>query len=363
MFKDQNLDFSVLDDLRNDSLSPKDWGLASLMIVILLFLSFNYEVFILLLFVGLFGAIVYVLAALQNLRVHNQSVLEAFAIKNSFTYLPTMGHDFNTDPGTLFTHGDAKKAGNIISGEFAGFPFTLFRYDYATGSGKSRRAYDAEVMEITLPRVLPHMVIDSLVEDGNGSMSTLPIEFDKSQKIELEGDFHNYFSLYAPDKYGISALTVIAPDAMETLLRHAALCDIEIIDNKLYFYWPKVANKKQDYEQIFQTVDQVLSEIGKKLSKGDIFAQVSQAMIHAGSNDQGVRLKKRGVKFITIAGVIFYFCAESLRYLDGTTAIFFAVAYVVVACTVLIKVAQALHKRRELLRNLQTRYQAYDAKH
>ncbi len=67
------------------------------------------------------------------------------------------------------------------------------------------------------------MIIDSLVEEGNGNSSTLPIIFDRSQRLVLEGDFYKYFMLYAPDTYGITALTIIAPDAMEILMRHATL--------------------------------------------------------------------------------------------------------------------------------------------
>ncbi len=198
-------------------------------------------------------------------------------------------------------------------------------------------------MEITLPRVLPHMVIDSLVENGNGSMSTLPIEFDQSQKIELEGDFHNYFSLYAPDKYGISALTIIAPDA------------IEIIDNKLYFYWPKVANEKQDYEQIFQAVGEVLSEIGMKLSRGDIFADASQAKVHAQANGQGVRLKKSGLKLITVLGVIGFIGIQFGRMFDGVMA----ALPVLIFIGAVLYIARREAKRQRLLKELQARYASY----
>ncbi|MES2971896.1 MAG: hypothetical protein V4702_06265 [Patescibacteria group bacterium] len=359
MTKTQGLDFSALDGLKKDSLSPKDWGLASLMIVIPLFLSFQYELFILIIFVGFFGFVVYCLAVQHKLRTHNQFVLEAFALENSFTYTSAFANDFKTDPGTLFTHGHSKKASHIFAGDFAGYPFTLFRYDYATSSGKSRRSYDAEVMELTLPRVLPHMVIDSLMKGDSFGGSVLPIAFDKNQKIELEGDFYKYFSLYAPDKYGISALTIIAPDAMEALMRNAALCDIEIVDNKLYFYWPKVADAKVEYEEIFRTVQAVLEEIGKKLSRGDIFAHASQAKVHTETNAQGVRLKKSGIKLVTVLVIIGYIGAQFLRFTEGLLGAVFGGVFTIVVLAGLLLLARRESNRRRLLRDLQTRYDNY----
>lgn len=295
----------------------------------------------------------------KQIQKDNQKVMAQFAKENGFVYTPVFAGGFDNDPGTLFTHGHSKGASDILSGDFAGFPFTLFRYNYSTGSGKSRRDYDAAVMEIKLPRVLPHMVIDSLVEDGNGSFSALPIEFDRSQRIELEGDFHNYFALYAPDKYGISALTIIAPDAMEALMRHAALCDIEIIDNKLYFYWPKVALTKHDYEEVFSTVQEVLAEIGNKLSRGDIFAHVSQEKVHAVASGQGVRLKKSGIRLLTVLGIMGYIGAQFVRTLDGIEGSIVGGAMFLVVMVVLLQFARRESRRRRLLKQLQARYDSY----
>jgi hypothetical protein len=250
---------------------------------------------------------------LSNLRLNarNQEVLRAFAADNNMAFDPGGGAFLEagtvfdrTKVGTLFEVGDSKKTANILSGTLQNLPFQLFKYSYETGSGRSRQTHVAMVFEFKLPRVLPQFVIDSQIEN------VLPIAFDRSQKIELEGDFHKYFDLYAPDTYGISALTLLAPDVMETLLEYAALCDIEVIQDKLLFYWSYAGTTRKQYEQVFLTVDAVIKKLGDKLTNADIFGTPSQAQIHANPSSSGVRLKKSKFGLLFGLAIIVYICAR-----------------------------------------------------
>lgn len=223
----------------------------------------------------------------------NRKSYLAFAQANGFEFIPVSDSVLN-GTGTLFAHGHSKTTKNVLSGKTAsGLPLQTFHYEYVTGSGKSRQTHYASVMRITLPRTLPHMVIDSLVE-GSSTNSVLPIHFDQSQRVTVEGDFNKYFSLYAPDTYAVSMLSIIGPDVMWALMQHAAACDIEIIDNYIYFYWPFVAGRRSEYEGMFATADAVMKEVGKKLTKGNIYTNESQAQLHSTEQSGGIgaRLKK-----------------------------------------------------------------------
>ncbi len=230
-------------------------------------------------------------------------IFQSFAKDNNFSYLETKELT-RSSSGTIFRIGSNKKKQHIIDGTFSNLPFSTYQYSYVVGSGKSRRKIDLQVFELTLPRLMPHMVIDSLIEQGNNRGSTLPISFDSSQKITLEGDFHKYFALYAPDKYAVSALTILAPDAMEALMQFATMCDIEIIDNKIYFYWPETVNKRDEYQNMFNTVGSVMLEIQKKLTTADIFSQKSQVELHATTAQRGIRLKQNKWGSIILIGII-----------------------------------------------------------
>lgn len=291
----------------------------------------------------------------QQLSKHNEQLMLAFVSANNLQYFPGLSVANENKPGSLFTHGHSKKMSKVIQGSLDALPFSLFKYDYTVGSGKSRRDYDAEVMEITLPRKLPHMVIDSLLENGNGGFSTLPITFSQSQRLDLEGDFYKYFRLYAPDTYAVSALTIIAPDAMETLMQHAALCDLEIIDNKLYFYWPQIACTRKHYEDIFLTVDAVLKEIGKKLTTDNIFATVSQERVHSSADTAGVRLKRRNFSLYFVGIVVLSIVQMSSQIFEGLSR---TLPFVSVPITfgVVFYVLFRMRRRTQLLNDLKNRF-------
>lgn len=277
------------------------------------------------LYIAVLGLVVY--GFVHWVRKNRQAVLEfdakmtQFATTNNFAYLG--GSGVAVGPGTLFTIGSEQSSRGTFAGQVHSLPFQLYAYQYVTGSGKSRTTHDAMVMQITLPRVLPQFVIDSEIED------VLPISFDKSQKIELEGDFHKYFDLYAPDKYGISALTLLAPDVMEVLLEHAALCDVEIVKDTLYFYWSTPSVTAEQFEQVFTTTTAVIEKLGSKLTKDNIFATATQQQVNAEPNAQGVRLKKSGLSMLLVLGVLAYVATEVFgQYVQGVTGIFMVIFWV-----------------------------------
>ena len=66
--------------------------------------------------------------------------------------------------------------------------------------------------------------------------SNLPATFDRDQKLSLEGDFDQYFSLYCPEGYEQDALYLFTPDIMARFIDHAAALDVEIVDDWLFLY-------------------------------------------------------------------------------------------------------------------------------
>lgn len=305
-----SINYSPLNGLSNRDLwGPRD-PTASIIIGILVLAMIGIALqsrAIILVFIVYISAIAYFLYKADRAAKKSKSLLYEFAETNNWMFTPTGKPVSNA--GSLFTVGHSQNTLNIIDGNLQENPFSLYTYTYATGSGKSRKDFDLQVFELTLPRKLPHMIIDSLVESGNGQASTLPIKFDSSQKIELEGDFSKYFSLYTPDTYGITALTVLAPDAMETLMRFADTCDIEIISNKIYFYWPEPAQTMKDYQKLFTNVTHILDDMLEKLKTSDIYATKDQATIHASATAKGARLKQKhhllSLSFSTLIFVVY----------------------------------------------------------
>ncbi len=261
--------------------------------------------------IGILGVFVFWgLVAQILLEAKNTKVLEEFAHNNGFTFGSYKSTSSEHNIGSIFQHGHNTRIENCITGKLPGadLPFNLYTYYYSIGSGRTEMEYDLQIMELELPRKLPQMVIDSTIEVGNGNMSTLPIDFDASQKIELEGDFHKYFDLYAPDKYGISLLTIVAPDVMEVLLGFAANCDVEIVGNRLYIYWPIPPKNKEKYEQIFNTAQEILAKTQTKLIAADIFSTKAQALLATTPSSENVYLARsifrKYAKWIAIAAFV-----------------------------------------------------------
>lgn len=111
-----------------------------------------------------------------------------FSLANGFISQPN-DYKINTD-GSIFGYGDSPSESNIITGSYRGFDFELLQHKYWTGSGKNRTQHGLSILNLKLPKKVPHLVVDSKIEDVSGySGSVLPITFDRDQKLTLEGDF------------------------------------------------------------------------------------------------------------------------------------------------------------------------------
>ena len=90
-------------------------------------------------------------------------------------------------------------------------------------------------MAIKLDVPLPHIVLDARSNNGLFG-SNLPATFDKDQRLSLEGDFDQHFSLYCPEGYERDALYLFTPDIMARFIDNAAALDVEIVDDWLFLY-------------------------------------------------------------------------------------------------------------------------------
>ncbi|HEX5797289.1 MAG TPA: hypothetical protein VFX86_02775 [Candidatus Saccharimonadales bacterium] len=363
-----NIDFSALGNLTRLDIKPKQAVVYAVLFIITLVWGVTTESTastLALMSLILFG-IVYLIYISYKTAQKNNEVLLAFASQNGFTFEKANKHI--VEKGSLYQRGHSKKETRIISGELYSLPMKISDYEYATGHGKNRTDYQIRVMRLTLPRHLPHMVIDCEVESDSNGYSSLPITFDRSQKIELEGDFHKYFNLYVPDKYAVSALSIIAPDAMEALMRMKALCDIEIVENQIYFYWPDTEAKREKYENAFATVGEVMSEIGGKLKSGDIFAHETQAQLHVGDAKNPIKLKKSSILswlksknaiglygVIAMVGLLTFMDSSNAETFGNQAAFFLLISLAVIVILTLYTIYSYANKHR-LKRELKRRH-------
>lgn len=244
--------------------------------------------------------------------------VRTFAEQQKLTYVAPLLRADHTEVGSLPNMSKSKALSDMLTGVVAGFPVRLFGFSYRVKSGKN--SYDVHVMvgSVDLPHRMPHMVIDSLIDESLPG-SVLPIAFDRSQKMDLEGDFYKYFSVYAPNKRELDALILLAPDVMLTMLELGAKCDIEFIDNRMYVYLPCNKFDGQVYQDMLTTVETLLAELGAKLKRFDkasVGARTGVIHTNATVDVSPSRLKKKFGLVITVGILAIFFVptilAESL---------------------------------------------------
>ncbi len=174
------------------------------------------------------GALVVITSLRRSGR--RQFRLQRFATANGWRYDPIVLRP--QLPGALFQSGVRTQARDLLRGD--GRP-TVGGYRWTPAPERSNREQRWSFVELPLPAPLPHIVLDAR---GNDSLlrGGLPVDYERSQRLRLEGDFDRYFTLHCPVGYEADALYLFTPDVMARFIDHAAVLDVEIIDDRLFLY-------------------------------------------------------------------------------------------------------------------------------
>lgn len=238
-------------------------------------------------------------------RIERRLRLQQFSADNGFAYteqLPNL-----RGPGFILDRGKdgENRLDNIISGTFQGLPFRFGNFFYRTNNRTFTEA-SYGVIQVRLPRHLPHIVLDGKQNNVAGLTNLAAIRH--GQHFALEGDFQKYFNLYVPKGYERDALYFITPDLMQLLITYGAQYDIEIIDDTMLIYC------KQPYRtenaNAVRFIFEVIGVIGAKVERNT--QRYADERVGDRSMDivsqSGRRLKVRQwTMYILIAYALFYF--------------------------------------------------------
>ena len=270
---------------------------------------------------GIFAA-----RALSTVAARRRYRMTRFATRNGLFYSTTA--IASPHPGSIFQTGSSRQIYERLWRTDSP-SLDIGNYRYTTGSGKHKQTHLWHYLALRLPRRLPHMVLDA---KGNNSLfgSNLPVSFGKSQRLSLEGNFDQYFTLYCPREYETDALYVFTPDLMALLIDEAANLDVEIIDDWMLVY----SKSKLDFtdphalRRLFTIVDTVGAKTANRSSRyaddrmtgespDDLAHQgalgVASRLSHNQIAPQGSRLKQQApvlVIVITVAVVGVWFFAR-----------------------------------------------------
>lgn len=157
--------------------------------------------------------------------------LHRFAQANGMSYEPKLADP--PLPGMIFSLGRARQSTDLVRGTRPRF-VEFGNYQYTVQSGKNSTTYRWGYVAVKLDTPLPNIVLDA--KGNNGFGSNLPASFQKAQRLSLEGDFDQHFTLYCPAGYERDALYLFTPDIMARFIDNAAQLDVEIVDDWLFLY-------------------------------------------------------------------------------------------------------------------------------
>lgn len=246
--------------------------------------------------------------------------LDRFAGANSLVFSPSSPNP--SYPGAVFTLGRSRVALDHLRTTTERF-IDYGNYRFVTGSGRSSTTHNWGFFAMSLDRALPHMVLDSRANNGLFGTTNLPAAFTKSQVLELEGDFNEFFTLYCPREYERDALYVFTPDLMALLIDEAAPFDVEIVDTWMFVYSARPFDLQQP--AVHQRLWRIADTVGHKaVSQTERYADERVGDYSANIvAPQGRRLA-RGIPVITvvigIAAMLFWawpFLADVIGALIG----------------------------------------------
>ena len=142
-------------------------------------------------------------------------------------------------PGMIFSLGRSRMSTDLVRGSVPRF-VEFGNYQYTVQSGKNSSTYHWGYVAVKLDVPLPNIVLDA---KGNNAFGTnLPAAFERRQRLSLEGDFDDYFTLYCPEGYERDALYLFTPDIMARFIDNAAQLDVEIVDDWMFLYTQRKAS-------------------------------------------------------------------------------------------------------------------------
>ncbi len=214
--------------------------------------------------------------------------------------------------GLLFSIGHSRSFREVLYkvNDDGGRAYEIGTYQYTVGSGKNKTTYTWRYACVDMKRNLPHMVLDAKGNNqslfGKKLKTGLPIGLQKKQIVSLEGNFDDYFTLYAPENYDVDVRYIFTPDIMQLMIAESAKFDAEVVDDKLYFY----AREFGEADKFIESAMRLIGLVGQKFyNQADYYAddRVSGARENDTISEEGRRLRRLpGARLVVILIFIIY---------------------------------------------------------
>jgi hypothetical protein len=151
-----------------------------------------------------------------------ESYVKQIAAEMGYTYEEIAPLD--SVSGDTFLQGNSQEITHIFSGTQDGYSVRIFEFTYVEGAGKTRRDYTNTIYELDCREKLPHILLNPYYGIIASTM----------EKVELEGNFSNDFTLYVQKGEQIEVRELFTPDVMLQFVEHFKGYKFETFGTKLY---------------------------------------------------------------------------------------------------------------------------------
>lgn len=150
----------------------------------------------------------------------------------------------------------------IMHGTLDGVPFWLYKVNQADFQNGSTGAQNL-VLSLQLPNPVPTMLLSSRFQLLGLNLKGYIANQLKLAPIQLEGDFDQYFQLYARPDQQIEALTYMTPDVMEVLRNDCWMLGVDYFNDTISLWRSDIELSYTLLRQLF-TASQLLIQEHKE---------------------------------------------------------------------------------------------------
>lgn len=277
------------------------------------------------------AALAVIIVANYEIGVREKLRLLKFSLDNGFKF---QIEDLAVPNGPMmFSVGQVRRVKNRIE---LGDNIMIAGYLYTVGSGKNRHEIQTEFARVKLSRAVPHIYLN-----GKHNSIYLNVNDYHARRLELEGDFNDFFTVYTPPDYQVDVLQLLTPDVMLALRELGSEYDFETMRNQLYVY-AKTGTMKDPsaLEKWLKAVVGVVTQIDKQVST---YSDTRVGNVASGLvSSSGARFRQKRWTLVGLyclimgMGALYPFFSKSIeqRKYEAALLIFVIAAIIIIAFTV-----------------------------
>jgi hypothetical protein len=176
---------------------------------------------------GLLILLPYLVFIGRRVLTFEDSIWRQFAAVNNFKVQPRLVVAAMVPP-TMLKAGNSRTNSEGVSGMAGQTAFDIFWFEFTIGSGKNSHSFPTTIIRLDINAQLPYLFLRAKKGLTIGDTSSL------KEKLKLEGDFNNFFTVYAEQNSEVDDLVILTPDVMQFLISQDPEYNIEFYTNSLY---------------------------------------------------------------------------------------------------------------------------------